>query len=95
MNAGDDYTAVAITNLARYTGARVNITQEATIGERRSNETGVRFVLQAPTLADLQDKLAATWHYPSQMKLILGQSPAYQQRVLSRPECIFLVKTHQ
>lgn len=43
--------------------------------------------------ADLQDKLAATWHYPSQMKLILGQSPAYQQRVLSRPECIFLVKT--
>jgi len=43
----------------RYTGARVNITQEATIGERRSNETGVRFVLQAPTLADLQDKLPA------------------------------------
>lgn len=42
---------------------------------------------------DLKDKLAATGHYPSQMRLILGQSPAYQQRVLSRPECIFLVKT--
>jgi hypothetical protein len=43
--------------------------------------------------ADPKDKLAATWHYPSQMRLILGKSPAYQQRVLSRPECIFLVKS--
>lgn len=43
--------------------------------------------------ADLQDKLAATGHYPSQMQLILGNTPAYQQRALSRPECIFLVKT--
>lgn len=42
---------------------------------------------------DLKDKLAATGHYPSQMRLILGSTPAYQQRVLSRPECIFLVKT--
>jgi hydrophobe/amphiphile efflux-1 (HAE1) family protein len=41
----------------RFTGARVNITQEATIGERRAGETGVRFVVQAPTLADLQDAL--------------------------------------
>ena len=45
--------------------------------------------------ADLKDKLAATWHYPSQMRLILGNTLSYQQRVLSRPECIFLVKTHQ
>jgi hydrophobe/amphiphile efflux-1 (HAE1) family protein len=42
---------------SRFNGARVNITQEATIGERRSSETGVRFVVQAPTLADLQDAL--------------------------------------
>lgn len=41
---------------------------------------------------DLQDKLAATALYPSQMRLILGESPAYKQRVLSRPECVFLVK---
>lgn len=41
----------------RFTGARVNITQEASIGERRANESGVRFVVQAPELQDLQDVL--------------------------------------
>lgn len=42
---------------------------------------------------DLDDKLAATAFYPSQMRLILGNTPAYKRRVLSRPECVFLVKT--
>ncbi len=41
----------------RFTGARVNITQEASVGERRANETGVRFVLQAPDLDALRDVL--------------------------------------
>jgi LmbE family N-acetylglucosaminyl deacetylase len=41
---------------------------------------------------DLPDKLAATGLYPSQMRLILGDTPAYKRRVLSRPECVFMVK---
>jgi multidrug efflux pump len=46
--------------LARqYTGARINISQEASIGERRSNEAGIRFVVQAPTLEVLRDALPA------------------------------------
>ena len=38
-------------------GARVNVTQQASIGERRANETGVRFVVQAPTLDMLREGL--------------------------------------
>jgi hydrophobe/amphiphile efflux-1 (HAE1) family protein len=38
-------------------GARVKVTQEASIGERSANETGVRFVVQAPTLEMLRDVL--------------------------------------
>jgi hydrophobe/amphiphile efflux-1 (HAE1) family protein len=46
--------------LARqYTGARINISQEASIGERRSNEAGIRFVVQAPTLEVLRGGLPA------------------------------------
>ena len=36
------------------TGARVNITQEASIGERRAGQSGIQFVIQAPELADLR-----------------------------------------
>ncbi len=43
----------------QFTGARVNITQEASIGERRSNEAGIRFVVQAPTLDLLREALPA------------------------------------
>jgi len=41
----------------RFPEARLNITQEASIGERRANETGVRIVLQAPELDHLRDGL--------------------------------------
>jgi multidrug efflux pump len=41
----------------RFNGVRVNITQEASIGERRSNETGVRFVVQAVDLPVLEEAL--------------------------------------
>lgn len=40
-----------------FTGARVNITQEASIGERRSTNTGVQFVVQALDLETLRDTL--------------------------------------
>jgi len=43
----------------RFPEARLNITQEASIGERRANETGVRLVLQAPELDDLREGLPA------------------------------------
>ena len=44
--------------LARqFTGARVNVTQEASIGERRAGVSGVQFVIQAPELAALQEVL--------------------------------------
>ncbi len=39
------------------TGARVNVTQEASIGERRSGQSGVQFVIQAPDLSTLQEVL--------------------------------------
>jgi len=39
------------------TGARVNVTQEASIGERRSGQSGVQFVIQAPDLITLQEVL--------------------------------------
>src|SRR5690606_13062073 len=35
------------------TGARVNVVQEASIGDRRSATGGVQFVILAPTLEDL------------------------------------------
>ncbi|SEP67866.1 multidrug efflux pump [Solimonas aquatica] len=41
----------------QYTGARVNITQEASIGERRATESGVRFVIGGPELKDLEEVL--------------------------------------
>jgi multidrug efflux pump len=40
-----------------FTGARVNITQEASIGERRSTNTGVQFVVQALDMEALRDTL--------------------------------------
>jgi hydrophobe/amphiphile efflux-1 (HAE1) family protein len=43
----------------RFPEAKLNITQEASIGERRANETGVRLVLQAPELDDLREGLPA------------------------------------
>jgi len=39
------------------TGARVNVTQEASIGERRSGQSGVQFVIQAPELESLREAL--------------------------------------
>ncbi|MEJ1963198.1 MAG: efflux RND transporter permease subunit [Gammaproteobacteria bacterium] len=36
---------------------RLNITQEASVGERRGNETGLQVVLQAPELDDLREGL--------------------------------------
>ncbi|MFL6548669.1 MAG: efflux RND transporter permease subunit [Povalibacter sp.] len=41
----------------QFTGARVNITQEASIGERRANQSGVQFVVQATDFDLLQDSL--------------------------------------
>ena len=41
----------------QFTGARVNITQEASIGERRSTQSGVQFVVQAPDFDLLRDFL--------------------------------------
>ncbi len=40
-----------------FTGARVNVTQEASIGERRGSVSGVQFVIQAPDLEALRDVL--------------------------------------
>lgn len=41
----------------QFNGARVNITQEASIGERRSTNTGVQFVVQALDLEALREVL--------------------------------------
>jgi hydrophobe/amphiphile efflux-1 (HAE1) family protein len=41
----------------QFNAARVNVTQEASIGERRSNQSGVQFVLQAADIAALQEVL--------------------------------------
>jgi multidrug efflux pump len=43
----------------QFTGARVNITQEASIGERRSTNTGVQFVVQAFDFDSLREILPA------------------------------------
>jgi hydrophobe/amphiphile efflux-1 (HAE1) family protein len=46
--------------LAReFTAARINITQEASMGERRAASSGVEFVLQAPTVELLREALPA------------------------------------
>ncbi|WP_051361871.1 efflux RND transporter permease subunit [Solimonas soli] len=42
-----------------YGGARVNVTQEASIGERRSTSSGVQFVLQALNFEALRDRVPA------------------------------------
>jgi hydrophobe/amphiphile efflux-1 (HAE1) family protein len=50
--------ADALQPLAKqFTGARVNITQEPSIGERRSNQTGIQFVVQGPDLEALRELL--------------------------------------
>jgi multidrug efflux pump len=50
--------AASLRALAReFTAARVNITQEASMGERRSTSSGVEIVLQAPTLEMLREVL--------------------------------------
>src|SRR5688572_24563007 len=41
----------------RFNTVRVNITQEASVGERRANETGVRFVVQAVDMTVLAEAL--------------------------------------
>jgi len=44
--------------LARqFNAARINVTQEASIGERRGNQSGVQFVVQAADFAALQEAL--------------------------------------
>ncbi|WP_028009130.1 efflux RND transporter permease subunit [Solimonas flava] len=40
-----------------FSAARVNVTQEASIGERRSTSSGVQFVLQAPGFDALRERL--------------------------------------
>ena len=40
---------------------------------------------------DVEAKLAAVEHYPSQAALVLGDSTSYRHRVLSRPESLFMV----
>ncbi len=50
--------AADLETLARdFTAARVNIQQEASIGQRRSSGSGVEYVLQAPELEMLRDVL--------------------------------------
>jgi len=41
----------------QFTGARVNITQEASIGQNKSTASGVQFVLQAPNVDALREVL--------------------------------------
>jgi multidrug efflux pump len=43
----------------QFNGARINITQEASIGEKRSTQTGVQFVIQGPEVAALREVLPA------------------------------------
>jgi multidrug efflux pump len=51
----------------RFNGVRVNITQEASVGERRANETGVRFVVQAVDMAVLEEALPKFLAAPASM----------------------------
>jgi multidrug efflux pump len=41
----------------QFTGARINVSQEASIGENRATGNGVQYVLQAPDVAALQEVL--------------------------------------
>ncbi len=43
----------------QFTGARVNITQEASIGEKRSTSSGVQYVVQGPDVEALREALPA------------------------------------
>lgn len=43
----------------QFTGARINIGQEASIGERRGAQVGVQIVIQGPEVKDLQEVLPA------------------------------------
>jgi len=52
--------AADLRSLSReFTAGRINVTQEASMGERRSQSSGVEFVLQAPTLDLLHEVLPA------------------------------------
>jgi multidrug efflux pump len=52
--------AAGLQTLARdFTGARVNVTQEASVGARRSTSSSVQFVLQAAELRTLREALPA------------------------------------
>jgi multidrug efflux pump len=52
--------AADLRSLSReFTAGRINVTQEASMGERRSQSSGVEFVLQAPTLDMLHEVLPA------------------------------------
>jgi multidrug efflux pump len=42
---------------AQFPAARINITQEPTIGERRANQSGLQFVIQAPDVESLREIL--------------------------------------
>lgn len=42
---------------AQFPAAHINITQEPTIGERRSNQSGLQFVIQAPDVESLREVL--------------------------------------
>jgi len=42
---------------AQFPGARLNVTQEASIGEKRTTQTGVQYVLQGPDIDALRDVL--------------------------------------
>jgi hydrophobe/amphiphile efflux-1 (HAE1) family protein len=44
---------------ARFPGARLNVTQEASIGEKRTTQSGVQFVLQGPDVNALREILPA------------------------------------
>jgi multidrug efflux pump len=44
---------------ARFPGARINITQEASIGEKRQTQTGVQYVVQGPSVDALREALPA------------------------------------
>ncbi len=57
-NASQAQLAEELRTLQRqFPELRLNITQEASIGEKRANETGLQLVLEAPELDDLRDGL--------------------------------------
>ncbi len=60
---------------------RLNITQEASIGEKRANETGLQLVLEAPELDDLRDGLPRFWTRSARASVfsVRRQRPQVQQ----------------